>query len=710
MEYIFLTVDRKLYINNLIRNKILPNLTITEFDNIIVMLNFIIEYISIRFAIHKDNFPSFWHQLTQNNNRDIIAIFNLLLPYIDDKEGTFELHKKIFSLKDISTKKDPSVENNEDLSINKYLISNVQYNLYMGKEVEYSIDYIYYNFSLLLETIDRISNKLFINWLNIVPLTLNNYTKSNLFNNSIQLMYDNGESIKIDNIFINSKLILTSDLKLPRSYFTANHKLGNSNRQTLENIFNFYDKDNKILLQENLIQNKGIAIGDIFNTIYYDLFYDILHIKWLIYQYTFDDGDIDEIFIKKFNEDIAIPGLYLNIKWDELLVEQQILFISRWNQFKNKVSLSSGFKNNLGYFNLLYNIIIFMERNYDKFNSIIYLHKYKKITRYTEFDIIDNDDVNDYEDEIELTADELIERIKKIPIEDIYTYLLETIQKFMLTWYGKNIILNSYNLKDGIKLNGLSEYKFNYNSYFNNKYDIKKDNLHRFRSDEQINLPEDLTIKYKFIYNFAKAFVLIYDKNKKNDKEQSLYMRPTCYNLRQHDRIKMIELLNLSYFEAINIKTDDIDRLNIMSFASYYKRTYSNTTKKFNNRSLFEINKIKKSNQNNINLGTYIGNQFYQHIRDKIVDITFECHIMKGLLSELIFNKNLTDKVMLGNSYDEFKKNQYMNLQKYVLTDQAIDEYKKYAYYFLTDKTYDNLNEIHRSSKKNYFELTDKLF
>ena len=42
----------------------------------------------------------------------------------------------------------------------------------------------------------------------------------------------------------------------------------------------------------------------------------------------------------------------------------------------------------------------------------------------------------------------------------IYTYLLETIQKFMITWYGKNIILNINNTRSGIKLNGLSEYKF----------------------------------------------------------------------------------------------------------------------------------------------------------------------------------------------------------------------------------------------------------
>jgi len=710
MEYNFLNRNRKLYMSNLIKNKILPNLLQNEFDILLKYLFNIIEYISIRFAISAINYESFWHQLTQNNNRDILAFFNLLLPYIDDKDGTFDLHKQIYKLDDISLKKNPYMVNTIDESINKYLISNIQYNMFQESEIAYSLDNINKNFSLLLETIDRISNKLYVNWLNVIPFTLNNYTESNLFKSSIQLMYLNKFDYNIADISINSRIIKIkfNNLQLKKTFFCPSHKLTDidASDNTLPDIYNLYRSDTSIdLIQEKLIQNKGISIGDIFNTIYYDLFYDVLHIKWLIYQSTFDNNDIDEIYIKIFNENIAIPQLYLNIKWNELQRKQQQIFISKWTSFLNKIPIINTPTNinSKGYFNLLYNIIIFMERNYNKINSIIKTYNYNRITLVTKFDVIDNDDVFNNR-EIDISPIELINRIKVLPIEDIYTYLLETIQKFMSTWYGKNIILDIKNTKNGITMNGLSEYKFNYDSYFEES--IATNDLHKYGADfSDIDFPEILTIKYKFVYNFAKAFVLIYDQQQKEDKLNP-YVRSMWYNMNQRDRVDMIKLLNKSYYEAMkeNNENEDSDKLNLMSFRSYYKRIYSNTTKKYNNKYLFESGNTKYK-KNIIDLGMYIGNQFYQHIRDKLVNITFECHIMKGLLGELIFNKNLTDKVILGDSFDTFKRNQYDNIKKHIFTSKNIKEYNENAYYYLTDRPYGELGEIHRNTKKNFFEL-----
>ena len=133
MDYKFLDLNKKIYIRTLVKEKILKNLIKEEFDVLMTYLFFIIEYITIRFSIIESTFISFWYQLTQNNNRDIIALFNLLLPYIDDKEGTFILHHQIIELKDISCKLNNNLYNNNNKSINKYLISNVQYNLYNNK-------------------------------------------------------------------------------------------------------------------------------------------------------------------------------------------------------------------------------------------------------------------------------------------------------------------------------------------------------------------------------------------------------------------------------------------------------------------------------------------------------------------------------------------------------------------------------------------------
>ena len=51
MEYKFLNTNRKIYINNLIQKKLLPNLLSAEFDILMKYLSILIEYISIRFAI-----------------------------------------------------------------------------------------------------------------------------------------------------------------------------------------------------------------------------------------------------------------------------------------------------------------------------------------------------------------------------------------------------------------------------------------------------------------------------------------------------------------------------------------------------------------------------------------------------------------------------------------------------------------------------------
>jgi len=51
------------------------------------------------------------------------------------------------------------------------------------------------------------------------------------------------------------------------------------------------------------------------------------------------------------------------------------------------------------------------------------------------------------------------------------------------------------------------------------------------------------------------------------------------------------------------------------------------------------------------------------------------------------------------------KQNQFQNLKKYVFNEDNYDNYLYNSYYFLTDSPYSDLNEIHRNSKKSYFDL-----
>jgi hypothetical protein len=704
----FLNEKRKEYIYNFFKQKILSNLKYDEFINVMDKLVFLIEYINIRFAIRPQFFDAFWDQLLQNNHRDLIAIFNLMLPYIDDKEGSFNLHKEINTLSDISDKLiDP---NNDDLSKNNYLITNVKYNLLES----YNLQTLNQSYALLLNTIDQISNKLFINWLNVVPISILNYSKSYLFEQSIKLidvsrLYPT-ETIKL-RIRHQNVGFENFDFNLKKSHFL--HR----NTSDYKNYFNLlypsnnqFDSDFKI--NNNILTHTGVSFNDIFNTIYYDLFMDVIKYKWLIYQDTFDDPNHDEIYIKIFNDNLFVPELYLGTKWQELSSDKQISFETKLEILFDKV-LSNKSKTRNSYFYLLKSIVIFFERNYEKINYIVKNYGYKKITTDDD-NAIDDDDfdiVN--EEEKGISEIDLIQRVKKIPSEELYTYFLNTIQCFSKTYYGREIIRKfepfeskHYNYdKPGIIYDGLPNYKFTYEpngyasidkNYFTNELK-NKDIL----TTTKIDLPENLKIKYKFIYNFAKAFVLTYDKDKPAYK-------PCWKNMNTFQKKKMIDFLNMSYNDGLNSQKskNQNNHFNVMSFKKYYQRTYINSTANIDDTNIFFEPKDKSfSGTYILNLGRIVGNILFENIRVGLINMVFETHIIKGLLSEFIINPNLTDNNVLGSSYDEKKQNQFSNIKKYVFNEDNYDNYYYNSYYFLTDSTYSDLNEIHRNGKKSYFDL-----
>jgi hypothetical protein len=117
---------------------------------------------------------------------------------------------------------------------------------------------------------------------------------------------------------------------------------------------------------------------------------DIIKLKWLIYQDTFDNPNYDEIYIKKFNELIAVPGLYLNKKWNELDKDEQIRFSTRWETFLTMVISNKTLIRN-SYFHMLKSIIIFFERHYEKINFVVKNYNYNQITSDSNLNIIDSE-------------------------------------------------------------------------------------------------------------------------------------------------------------------------------------------------------------------------------------------------------------------------------------------------------------------------------
>ena len=757
---VFINNIKKEYIKIFFKNKILKKLNNYEFNTIMELLCKLINYLSIRFCFDPQNNDAYWNQLLQNNHRDLIAIFNLLLPYIDDKEGTYFLHNQIENISDISLKKIPTTTTKHP-SRNNFLISNIQYNLYGTFKhglYSYNLKNIITNYILLLETIDRISNKLFINWLNIRPITINDYKNSYLYKNSIQLMPANyfTDYVISHPLFGPSKTFLGITLQDRLLYYTYIDKYENNNTEyddlVKESRSININETNKTY-EPNMI-NKGISIGDVFNTIYHDLFYDIYKIKWLIFQGTFNDSDHDQIYIEVFNNLIAVPEMYLGVKWSEMSREKQILFSNNWESFLQLVASQDDMPTNLNpgedkfmylnhYVIMLQKIIVSMESNYDLINSIVSHFGYKKISKIddeSKMFIYDDNDDDDSDIKDVYTNFELVKNIKQIPHEDIYNHLFSTIQDFIYTWYGRNIIIqfdplnptDSNNSLRGVIMNGLPGFKFNYESYTEKSEGglsgiiPKILNLGPFT----FHFPEKLNLKYKFFYNYAKAFVKVYHNKKKknnNDNQTESYYRQNWYELDDVEKKVLINFLNSSY---INAKDDEkivyengtlqkeekkeFEKMSVMSFVKYYKRTYSKSENRFYKSIDDEGNLVntdmelfgETSQPDNIKgLGNFIGSIFFGFIRDKLIDITFESHIYKGLLTEFVISPELTDNKLLGSSYEEKTRNQFMLLKKTVLSPDNLNNYKNNAFYFLTNKTFGLLNEIHRGKKKNYFDL-----
>lgn len=623
----FIDNNKRVYIKNFIKNNILINLNLFELEQILLLFYNLIEYISKRFSFDENLYDKYWFLLIENNHKDLIGLFNLLLPYIND-DNKFALHKKIFKLTDITNKK---VKDD-------YIISNIQHNLYNNILYDYSINDIIINYNLLLNTIDIVSNKLYINWINIRPICLSKYKDTNLYKNTFFFIRDDKKIILPKNNNVNLYFF-----KLKLVYYDENNMLTTPD-----------------ILSRDFLNYKGLSFSDIFNTIYYDLFYDIYDIKWFIYQGIFENND--EIYIKKFNEHIAIYTLYIDMKWELLTNDEQYLFNSKLLNFYN-LALS-----NNSYFNLLKYIIIFFERNYPMFYIID--KNYIKITSKTDINIIDDDDDNNDDFMNNININEFIENVKNIPIEHLYNYFLISIQKFKNTWYGKQIILDNTNIKNGVYIDNLDKIKFNYNSYVNEYIDknihlnimnnIKEGKIiFDYQFDYKKSLPDNLYVKYKFFYNYAKAFVIIYLDKTNNLKT---FERIKWFNMNKNDRINMIKLFNYSYIESLDKKSDISKNLNTMSFLKYYNMIYDNDT---------VINEY-------IN---YISTILYDLIQLNIINIIFEILIYKGLLSQFIFDDN--------------KK----------LTENSLIEYNKDAYYFITNDIYDNLN-----NNQNFFNLLIKKY
>lgn len=438
----FLTKENKEYINNCIKSKLI-NLNIDEFSYVANKCHELIDYIYIKFLIKDTDKSKFFQQLTRKNNSEIIAVLNLFLPFIDDKDD-FAKYKKIKRLEDITVLK----END------KYAISNFQYsrgywdkNTKKFNEYKYSTKDIEINFELLKQTINRMSYKMYINWINIVPVILDKYYECQLYKNSIE----------------------------------------------------YYKKENKYF------EERCLPIAEIFDTLVNDLYKNVLDYKWLLYERNIKGEDM--MFIDILNKIYPVYKIIdnkLNNKWLILDEADKTLFSTNMDYFMSHLINEDecfGYSYKL-IKEFAYNFFIFFDTKYPYKDDELSKKGYKKI-----IDLDDDDDDQQEDQDIDYTREFIIknykimlDNYKKIDKYYLYDFIRNQILQLSTSWYGYKMFNDvSTSNSSNKKIIKLSEYIQNKTPTYEKKehyYD-----LHIIKSQ----LPSIYKISYKTVYNYSKS-------------------------------------------------------------------------------------------------------------------------------------------------------------------------------------------------------------
>jgi len=459
-------------------------------DKIKIFTRILIDTIGCKLNFTKKSASGFFQQLSQNGSRDIISIMYLILPYINDANN-YELYKQIVKLEDITCKK-----KSNNVESNNYVISNFQFSRYFPKDInteyieilesekiindmdsyfeyKYSLTDLEISFKLVLSTVDQIISRLYVNWINIIPLTLEDYKESEKYKQSMYWDKSN-------------KIFMCPDLNNPTQSYP----------------FNFWNLD----LNSELRTYGGMTAGDVFNTICVFLFGEIYKsgVKWLLYEKQLDGSSRSssrpKMYLEMIDEIVPIDYLCTDTIYDIFDTKEKKSIEQRWTRIVNEVISNSESQ----YSNFIKTIVLKFDSQFCTSEiSETYLYDFTTLytkldkKRITEINIGDENFLEDENDRIVLDLKKLdygnelyleyVDKLKsfvKIPFEVVYEFLVTQIKKFKLTWYGKNII----KLVDK-KYQVDSEVKFSSDS-----------NLNSMQIGNKTYYPT-----YKNIYNYAKS-------------------------------------------------------------------------------------------------------------------------------------------------------------------------------------------------------------
>jgi hypothetical protein len=357
----------------------------------------------LNFTAHVFNFdssnkPIYERQFIQNKCRDLKAFILLLLPYIEDSSPNGDKLKEIKSLQHLVNAREDSDDGNRlNLeSESQYKFSNFQYgraNRKTNTPQEYGLSQLRQNYLLLRETIQTVSHKLMVNWVDIIPC----------------------------NKSVISELLLFIDRQME---FGMSHD-------------DPYDED--------IGEINKFWIGNIYETCSIDLYYNIKKVKWLLYTSQSKSASTTYLnattYLKIVSELFPVDKLINNIRWNNFTDDEKQSMINDWDEIRQGAINNTGFKtaNSQTLKEVLRSMVLFFNNYHEDLHNKEYKNiKIPKIKKKYDDDENDQDEI-EFNLDYEYVADSIASWDVKLMIQFLY----KDLKTFMSTWYGKKLIIQN---------------------------------------------------------------------------------------------------------------------------------------------------------------------------------------------------------------------------------------------------------------------------
>lgn len=279
--YLFVDASKLQYLRINLIDWMFPNMITDDKIFLLEHLAELLNFIFLKFGLEpKVDDNLFWNRLIQNKMIDLRAIIGLLLPFIADTENDDKKHA-LTSLQDIYLSKDKS---------GQYIYSNMQYNrcIRIMEQIEngenkihvierpFHRDYFLSHFKLLINSLDLMSNKLHVNWVDVLPVRMDNYMDSFLY-------------------------------KATKEKFDA---------KRVNLVGQYVDTD------------AGLSWADFYHVIVNHLYHQIANQKWLIFDVLVEGKPVT--YLSQLEKTINLDPIWENKKWSQLSKEETEIFTSKW--------------------------------------------------------------------------------------------------------------------------------------------------------------------------------------------------------------------------------------------------------------------------------------------------------------------------------------------------------------------------------------------